>query len=227
VADDFWGTQLKPTYIENWPEGLYELSIPQKDIPMSAEEAVVLGAHIVELGESFYRYLIPGNPYITLNSLKERIEKALQYFSGGAFIRLGSRSPKDSWLGIQEGFRCTTADRAVKLLTDVSERVSDDLHAAIDHNYLPHIFVRQWRDIPRWGELRCFVKDRELVGASQYFYQEYFPRLAERAAQVRKKLHEEIIPALIAVTHMDTVVFDISLDCTRVFSDCILMSYAH
>lgn len=39
--------------------------------------------------------------------------------------------------------------------------------------------MREWVDLAEWQEFRCFVKDRRLVGISQYFYDQVFPEVVE------------------------------------------------
>ena len=81
---------------------------------------------------------------------------------GGSFFRLGSRSPKDS-------FTC----RSPKILNALdamhlcmlSERVGQDVHWGFLHDYSPTFFVRPWREMERWREFRCFVKNGELYGS--------------------------------------------------------------
>src|ERR1700735_4576591 len=82
---------VSPTYIENWPGALCSLSIAQADVPMTLEEAAALGRNIIDFGDAF-----GAGPH-NIDSLRERTRAAVSRFPFGAFIRLGSRSPKDSW----------------------------------------------------------------------------------------------------------------------------------
>ena len=93
-------------------------------------------------------------------------------FPRGAFVRLGSRSPKDSWKGHREGFRVLPGTDPLRFILDASERMHEDVMLALQHDYTPTIFVRQWVTIPRWSEFRCFMQGRKLVGISQYDYLE-------------------------------------------------------
>lgn len=156
--------QVSLTYIENWPTELCQLSIAQVDVPLDLDTARALGSNIHEYGDSF------GLPQpADIRDLELKLAGIVENsFPNGAFIRLGSRSPKDTCF--DGDMRIGTTDNPLKFLTGPSERVADDLHIALKNNYAPHIFVRQWCKIPQWAEFRCFMKNRKLVGISQYHY---------------------------------------------------------
>lgn len=164
--------QVRPTYIENWPSELQRLSIAQVHIPLTLDEARALGSNIMEFGELF----APEPQDIT--SIIRKVWAAAGKFPQGAFVRLGSRSPKDSWGWLRSpGPILGTDPFPLRYLLDCSERISDDLALALKHNYAPSLFVRQWLNIEPWSEFRCFVKQGRLVGVSQYLYREHFPQI--------------------------------------------------
>jgi len=115
---DFWD-RSRETYIENWPDSLRLLSVPQYGMGLTPGQARVLGSNIAELGELFADKPMEGLVDIILH-----LDSMMAlYFPNGAFVRLGSRSPKDSWLGLRRGFKVKSGREAVELLTDTSERV--------------------------------------------------------------------------------------------------------
>jgi hypothetical protein len=67
-------------------------------------------------------------------------------------------------------FRVRSGSRALAIILTSRERVRFDLAAAYLAAYLPHLFLREWINIPRWREFRCFMLDRQLCGISQYHY---------------------------------------------------------
>lgn len=203
---------VRPTYLENWPAELCRLSIAQVDVPLTVIEAAQLGANIMELGEQF----VPaGGTVPDITAIRERVQAAVSKFPSGAFVRLGSRSPKDAWIGHRLGFRITADGKPhgdpLRLLLDCSERIADDLLLAIANGYAPHIFVRQWLDFPPWAECRCFIRGRNLVGISQYNYlhHEVFPEIAEHESLIRWGIglffERDFRPA----SHLDDVVMDV------------------
>jgi hypothetical protein len=196
---------VKPTYLESWPTELRELSIPQVEIALTLDEAAALGSNIRELFELFTE---PRGRDISV--IRDRVDRAVRQFPNGAFVRLGSRSPKDSWRGIREGFWCWDGEKAISLLTDCSERVAEDLQLAIAAQYEPRIFVREWQDIPPWSEFRCFMRDRQLVGISQYHYlkTKCFPEIEAMAESLRLAL-SHFFQTFRSACHLDTVIFDV------------------
>jgi hypothetical protein len=196
---------VRPTYIENWPVALARLSIPQTDVPLSLEEARALAA----LNGARAGLLSgPDSPHI--DAVAGRIGAALRAYADGAFIRLGSRSGKDSRYARQHGLRVFRPEAAIRMLTEGSRRIAFDLRLALRYDYRPHIFVRQWCEIPCWAEFRCFVRDRRLVGVSQYDCKNLGPRreIAENAARI-----EDALTAFFATfddaSHLDNVVADV------------------
>jgi hypothetical protein len=134
----------------------------------------------------------------------------LSNFPEGAFVRLGSRSGKDSAYAHNRGLRVTDAAAAVRMLTDDSRRIAYDLRLALHHNYRPHLFVRRWMDIPAWAEFRCFMKSRRLVGITQYDCRNlgHCPEIAAHAALIKSAIME-FFKTLSAASHLDDVAFDV------------------
>jgi len=202
---EYWESVVE-TYIENWPSGLYNLSIPQVNVPLGMPKAFLLifgkimdGKECSDLDQTY------------LSAIAAKLTKAGSIFRDGFFVRLGSRSPKDSWLGHREGFKCTDGKKALQLLLDSPERVYDDVALAVGHNYKPQIWLREWRDIPAWSELRCFMRNRKLVGISQYDYlhHERHEELASNAASIQWAVERFFNALLLPVIHLDNVVFDV------------------
>jgi hypothetical protein len=146
-----------------------------------------------------------------IGDIRTRVQESVVKFPNGAFVRLGSRSPKDSWEGHRHGFKASVGDDPLRFILDCSERMYEDLTLAIQHNYAPHIWVRQWMTIPRWAEFRCFMKARKLVGISQYNYLqgESFPEIVRDADTIRWVIADQFFPTFKAASHLDDVVFDV------------------
>ena len=200
--------RVLPTYIENWAPALYALSIPQLALPLSVEEARSLEARLWcregRLGTG-------AAPPIEL--LSRRLEEAIRCFPGGAFVRLGSRSGKDSILARTCGLRVETGESALRLLCAGSERVAFDLRLALRHGYSPYLFVRQWLDIPPWAEFRCFMKGRRLIGITQYDCRNlgHCPEISRNADTIEQAIHS-FFPRFVAVSHLDDVVWDVFVE---------------
>lgn len=192
-----------PTYIENWPAELCRMSVAQVDIPLTLSEAHALGSNIVELGEGFWPCPLD------ISELIGRLESAVLKFPKGAFVRLGSRSPKDAYYA-DVSVPCRDGATAVQWLTGGSERMADDLHLAIENKYAPHVFVRQWMMLEPWQEFRCFMRARKLVGISQYFYREGpFAQTKRFEDSIKWAIEERFFPEFRAAAHLDDLVFDV------------------
>ena len=198
---------VTPTYIENWPPAVCSLSIAQIDVPLTLDDAKRLGANIIEYADGFK---LPPGMNCDISDIRERVSAAVAKMPAGAFVRLGSRSPKDSWAGNRDGFKINSGSDPLRFMLDASERICEDLTLAIQHNYAPHIFVRQWMTIPRWAEFRCFMRQRKLIGISQYNYLdgEVFPEITADP-DLFPWLIEQFFPSFRTASHLDDVVFDV------------------
>lgn len=197
--------KVRPTYIENWSAALSALSIAQVDIPLTMEEARALGL----INKEFSKWFSNGS-IEPIDGIIKRIDMALSNYPEGAFVRLGSRSGKDSSYANNRGFRVTDGNAAIRMLTENSHRIAYDLRLALHHNYCPHIFVRRWLEIPAWSEFRCFMKSRRLVGVSQYDCKNLgpCPEIAKNAERIEAAIRE-FFEAVSARSHLDDVVFDV------------------
>lgn len=196
MPQSYWDW-VKPTYIENWAAGLYNLSIPSIDLPITLQDAE--GIADVAWGNK------PKNPD-AIDVICSRLDEAIAKMPNGAFVRLGSRSPKDAG----KSLHVTNADQAMTLFVN-SERVFDDLILAIGNKYTPHIWVRQWIDIPKDAEFRCFMKNRKLVGISQYYYFDgAFKNIIDNSEQIQWAI-QQFFSVFSAACHLDSVVFDVYL----------------
>lgn len=195
---------VKHTYLENWPAALCSLSLAQIDIPLSREEAVALMDCNGEFG-TFQQESVR-----VVEEIRGRVEAQLTKFPKGAFLRLGSRSPKDSWLA-HEGMRTVYGECPLRFLLDSSERIQDDLSLAVQNDYTPHLFLREWVDIPKWAEFRCFMQERKLVGISQYHYLDgAFDEILDDPSYIQWAI-ERFFPDFCSASHLDSVVFDVFL----------------
>lgn len=204
-AESFWQRSL-PTFIENWPRALCNLSIPQVDIPLTTDEAKVLGRSIVEWGECF-EPVEPAMRSRCYRHICNLMGAALGRFPNGAFVRLGSRSPKDAW---HTDPHVHTPEQAWARLTDISERMYEDLALCLNMGYAPHIFLRKWIVMEPWQEFRCFQRDGRLVGISQYDYLHGIEHMmlhqhSDALAWAIQMFHRDFKRA----SHLDDVVFDV------------------
>ena len=188
------------TRIECWPEALSRLSIPQVQISLTEIEAEMMAAAFED-----------GAPPPA--SLSERIEAATAGFQNGFFIRLGSRSPKDSYLGEKDGFCCQDGALATALLCD-SERIWEDVRRDLRVGQPIFVFAREWQDIPAWAEFRCVITDGQLAAISQYDYRTaaVYSEIADRPDVVEAAIAAFVERRVIPACHLTDVVVDIAFD---------------
>jgi len=150
-----------------------------------------------------------------ISDIRAKVASAVNTFPGGAFVRLGSRSPKDSWEWHRIGAKISSGEDPLRLLCDASERIYEDLALAISRNYSPHIFARQWLTIPEWSEFRCFMQGRKLVGISQYNYFRgaVYEEIVQNADTLRWVIAEQFFPDFLRASHLADVVFDVFVKC--------------
>lgn len=193
---------VNPTYLENWPSGLCQLSVAQVDIPLTVPQASALGSHMMDFGEAF-------EGHAPIDDIRKSVSDAVGTFPAGAFVRLGSRSPKDAW-SFSNGAKIRPGEDPLRLLLDASERIYEDLKLAIQNDYAPHIFVRQWLDFEPWQEFRCFQRGRRLVGVSQYNYigKPVFPQIAKHESTIWWAI-DCFHARFRELSHLDDVIFDV------------------
>lgn len=166
---------VRPTYVEQWDSRLYNASIVTRTWPLARKHAAALVA-------AYYANPDEGTPPAhrrALRELADLLTERIAEFPHGAFVRLGSRSPKDNPPWDRPDARVWNGEQAIEQLAG-SERVSDDLQLAAHHGYTPHIVLREWLDLKPWQEWRCFVRSGAILGISQYFYHD--PLMAGSAA---------------------------------------------
>jgi hypothetical protein len=166
---DRW-PDVTASWIENWPPALAALSFAQVGVPLTPAQVHSLGhANGVD------RHCFRNGAEIELLRLESDLDAVLRGFPSGTFVRLGSRSPKDTRLGLLTGCRAFTGADAVRLLTAGSRRVAFDLRRCLRDRLVPHVFLRAWQEIDGWDEVRCFWQAGRLLGTSQYHHRATVP----------------------------------------------------
>jgi hypothetical protein len=150
-------------YLENLPVPLLDFFVSQERIALEPEAMRVFSARLgIPATRRDFKSIA------VLASLAARVQSCLDAVGGRAFVRLGSRSPKDSLC--KRLPCCNTRDFFDMLF--FSKRILDDVHWAFLHDYCVSVFVRPWLDIQRWQEFRCIIKGKKLYGISQYHSQD-------------------------------------------------------
>jgi hypothetical protein len=199
--------EFASTWIENWPQEIAALSFPQRGVALTVGQI-----HAIGLANGIHRHCFENGHEASLADLTGELDDALQSFAGGAFVRLGSRSPKDTALGIATRGRALTGTASVRLLTSGSRRIAFDLRLCLRRNYQPWVFLRAWRE-GDGAEFRCFWMGGRLAGVSQYHHQSVLP--APWRSQVIEQARNSIgtfLPAIRAAWGKGDIVFDVWVD---------------
>lgn len=197
------------TWIENWPEAILRLSFRQRGLPLCGEQVHALGRKNGVFVHSFEEHHDD-----SLARLEAALDEALTGFPGGAFVRLGSRSAKDTPTAILTDCRAERGRDAIALLSDHSRRVAFDLRRCLKSGYQPWLFLREWRDFHWSSEFRCFLLAGRLAGISQYHAVPSGENPGARPERI-----SELIGAMAGVLRETlgpvNLVFDVCIDETR------------
>lgn len=209
----------RPTYLENWSPELIRFSIPQIGLRLTEDElSAMKKAAFSPVGWNEF------STSAAFKSLYSRLAEIFDEFPTGGFVRLGSRSPKDSILAFKKGLRVKDARQALQILIS-SARIRQDLTLASQNDYLPYIFVRHWIEIEPWAEFRCFVKNRQMIGISQYvgYNTPAFKEIDENAARFFSVLREKL-STVTDCSNLGYAVFDFVLQtgCNTYFTPYLL-----
>lgn len=201
MLEDLWSQEeLEKTFIQNWPGPLLALSIPHYQMPLPPPVRRAL----IHTAEKLFDGRNPPEWVKTdLQQFSAALKGPISHF-GSVFPRLGSRSPKDCGLSL----KCNTPGEVVKALLN-SERVWEDLQNDEVLHRRSFLFLRKWVHIYEDSEFRCLIRDRKIVGISQYFYNEPKALLQtgvkDRVTVLKNFLMTQLIPKL----HLDSAVVDI------------------
>jgi len=193
-----WLKRIGPCLYENWSQSLKDLSFRTAVVELTRTDQ-----------ETLWNMFDKERDEAELARLSERIDAAIKAFDQkGCFVRLSSRSPKDFYFPgiplLKSGAEVTTA-----LLG--SMRILDDL---MEYRYADtpcYLLLRQYHAIPPEEEFRCFIRDREVVGITQYHYRDYFPQLDTDRGLILDRIQQFLEYLVLPNLHIDTVVVDIWL----------------
>jgi len=136
-----------------------------------------------------------------LNKIEAKINKVI---NNNTFVKLNTTSPKDSSNCI-----FNNAKEVIGAFTS-SMRVFDDLCMFLYIDAKCSIWFREYLKMNKNGEWRCFVKDKKVIGITQYFYEDTF-KLPIPVKVIRESILQ-YSKNIIKDFGEDTFVFDIYYD---------------
>ncbi|AEV39699.1 Cell division cycle protein 123 (plasmid) [Pseudovibrio sp. FO-BEG1] len=194
---------VSDTFFASWPDALKQASVPHEEIPISPEDVLALAANTPEFCEQFGIF----NHYGLSEEFRDTISKGLEKFKDGAFPRLDYCSWKTSCL---LNAPAKSLGEVEAIVLQPNQRVASALMDPVINNTGANFYLRKWVDIPRWSEFRIFMRDRKIIGVSQYYTDEQFPALQENLDKIREALIEFCL-FFYKESHLDTVVADVFL----------------
>lgn len=191
-----WLSRVQPTLIDQWPQELAALSMKTEMV-----------AFPPELIDEFYGLHDRESPGPIMDDIARELDARMRW--DRKFIRLNSRSPKDSPYPFEAPITCSGKEALLMLAG--SMRVIDDL---TEFKWVPeqpaYICLREF--IPGLSpgrEFRCFVKDGELIAVTHYDYVNPIKGPEDGGKELRKQIDKWFAEALLPVLHLKSVVFDI------------------
>jgi len=178
-----------PYCVDAWPKAWRDLAPASEIIPLNREEMNALGSQIIGFGDWF-----TPSPARPLLGLARRLDAAIARLNRSCFVRLTSRSPKDSLSALRKGMKVADGAQALALFVEGSQRCAADLRMALDGGHELGLVVRRWVDFPPWAEFRCFMLARNWLGASQARHLEgaAFAPMAEHVSAILTALHRSM-----------------------------------
>ena len=147
---------------------------------------------------------------VPLAGLLARLDAAVARQGGDCFVRLTSRSPKDSLRALRLGLRVADGRQALALFLEASQRCAHDLRMSLDCAIPLAIVVRPWLRFEARQEWRVFMRNHAWAGASARvgLGAADRPWLERRAAALRPHLFG-LVTTLARASPTTDVAFDV------------------
>lgn len=187
----------RATWLEHWPAELAALSFRQQAVLLADAELHALG-RANGVGASVFE----AQPPAVLQGLCARLQAGLDALAGPAFVRLGSRSPKDTPLFLESAGQARTGEQALALLSAGSARVAFDLRLCRRERWQPSVYLREWHAIAPEQEWRGYLRGTQLAGLRRAW-----PGTDDQA-EARARVLLQRLAAQVAAGFGGDVVFD-------------------
>mgnify|MGYP001026833852 CR=1 FL=1 len=200
----FFPVTLSQTFLENWPSDLRNMSIPSEEIELSHDDLNVLGGY-----SRIFRDLVDYNDDAFFSeNFQANIEDITKKWPKGVFPRIGFCSWKETEYQI---LPCYGVRGVLSTITADNERVGRAIATHSSGNTPLFLHLREYHPLAPWSEFRMFIRDRRLVGVSQYHHHAAYPEIEEHVTPIKATL-KAFSRDLIDVLHMDSVVADVFVE---------------
>lgn len=192
---------VRETFIEHWRQDLRDLSLPGVSIELSLADTVTLGMASSWFRQNCVSPLVPGWTKQVQTELAARVAT----FPNGIMPRIGFCS----WKGTQAAHLPSHSVRGVMYtITQDHTRVGRAIAAYINSGQPVVLHLREWLDIPPESEFRIFIKNKRIIGVSQYNWRVRFPDMATHIGHVATAIGALAEPLMDAL-HVDSTVADV------------------
>ena len=175
-----------------YPDALRALMGPMEEVPLTDDDMATLS----------------GAGRGISDVTQEVLAAVLPRFAGGAHLRLGLCSFKT---GPAPMLPVHTVAQAVTTLCMHNRRVADIAARMRAEEREGILYLRPWREIPRWCEFRVFIRGRQVVGVTQYHLDRHYPEILRAAERIRHDI-ATLVGTLAPLLHVDDIVADVAVD---------------
>lgn len=195
----------RSTFMEAWPDEVIALGLPQEQVILSEQDRMAIGSRTAAFRDIFELDEIAQ----ISKDLFAAADEKLAVFPEGGHARLGGCSFKKPGF-FQKGPAYTGQDLAPYILQE-NPRVASLLASSLEDRFDVGLFIRPWRDMPRWSEFRLFMRNRGFVGASQYFHTDVYPQIEPNAQHIAAALIK-FAGSFLEVSHLDDAIVDVFVE---------------
>lgn len=193
ISEHIWQTS-----IASWPEELLALALPCQQINIGADDLSLLAAWAA--GQTLDNEMLSDDFSTDLGTALEACPEGAHLRYDLCSLKLGPRPPQ---IVNTRGFQ--------QIAMRANARVASLLMAHQTQRFPLSLYVFAWQQMPPWSEFRVFIKERRVIGISQYHHDRAFAEMA----QILPALRPALVPfsnALLQALHMEDVVADIFVE---------------
>lgn len=189
--------------MEQWPQPLHDVSFKVEQIELSELQANVLLAHTTPVQRE---RTPPAEDFIS-EELRDTVEIAVGDF-GQVLPRLGLLSFKRPF---EPAKPVSSFETFLDCVLSPNARVHSILRSALRNDFACIMYLREWHDIPSYAEFRVFVRDRKIIGISQYNCTDKYPEIASQAEHLSGRI-ADFVTSIAGSLPVDDAIVDVAVE---------------
>lgn len=195
-----FGPEIWQTAIDAWPPALCRLALPFERIDAARGDFIRIGAAM----PGFEAHIDESVPRAFSDMFLHNLCAAFENRPNGIHLRFPLCSLKKR----QRAPRILSPEAALDSIAQPNARVSGMILQALRQDRATALYAFPWQAIEPWSEFRLFIRNRELVGVSQYHLDRPLPEIQQHAGALRPVLRD-IGQHIIAALHIPSAVADV------------------